>query len=361
MILSQVAGVTKSLSSHGAKCEEHKKNSLVVIADLCTLRKEKVVDYVREFKLIETLSQIEREKNNNSGDVTLDLANKGLRAFIPVPGIRIASELVSSTARRYVQGETDLVKGSISSIADVAEKEVKREILSEVISETSELAANLLGMGVSAFALANAPIIAASALLGGGAVLAVNSEMRQSCWDFIKNTASGALDILGQGYSKIVNRENTNELILKSYSLYSNKRAKLIHLDKTKKETEVEHKNAIDRLRSYRSKLKTNEGEFEKRRKSGLAYFVYHINQPGFFHNLLTSLFCRIWSRFKTEKAVQDNLKATISTIKRAIQYESSSLTRLSSEINSLAKKIFSCSRSMVDREQDYLKTLPLN
>ncbi|MFI5343216.1 MAG: hypothetical protein ACHQUC_03240 [Chlamydiales bacterium] len=350
------AFAANSLSSYGAKRSEYEKSSLEVVTSLSQLREEQVVDYLRESELIEVLREIESRKNNSSGDLALDLTNKGVKAFVPVPGVGIASELVSSTARRYVRGDQkDLVQGTLESIVDVAGKEVMKE----AISETTEIATNLIGTAAIGLAVANAPIIAATTLLGGSIVLAANSSMREKCWGWISNAAKGTAEFIKEGFSKVFHFEGSNELILKSYDLYSKKSVKLIKLQEAKVSKETDSKNATGRLTSYQLSLKTTESKFEDRRKSWFGRFVFHLNHPGLFYGLLTSLFCLISNRFKMEKMAQDALNTEISTLKITIEHQGFALRRLSGEINSLASRIFSCIQVKKEREQTYLENLP--
>lgn len=351
-----LASAVNSLSSYGAKCSEYEKSSLEVISSLSQLRDEEDVDYLREYELIKVLREIESRKNNSSGDLALDLTNKGVKAFVPVPGVGIASELVSSTARRYVRGEQkDVVQGTLESMVDVAEKEVMKE----AISETTEIATNLIGTATIGLAIANAPIIAATTLLGGSIVLAANSSLRKKCWSWVSNAAKGTAGFITEGFSKVFDFESSNELILKSYDLYSKKRVKLIKLQEAMVSKETESKNAAGRLTSFQLNLKATEGKFENRHKSWFGRVVFHLNHPGFFYGLITSLFCLIWNRFKMEKMAQDTLNAEISKLKAAIEHQGFAIRRISDEINRLANRIFSCTRVMKEREQAYIENLP--
>lgn len=349
-----LAFALNKVSAHGDKYSTYEKDSQEVIAGLLQLREQKVVDYLLECDLIEILSQIESKKNSDYGDVTIKLANDGLKAMIPGGAVaKAACDVVSSTVRRYARKEQQGLPQDIAdSVADVTQNTVKKEIFKSALDGASELASNIAGAGAVAAAVANAPFVAAAA----GLALVSHPTLANKCWYWLSNTVKGTVAIAKE--STKIFQNDTNKLIIESHSFYNKKRVKLIDKEKAKLSKEAEKIKAGDRLKSYELQLANAKEKLENHFTYWFGRFVFYVNQPTGFFSYLTSLLSALSTRFEEEKAAQDKIALTMLEIKQLIHKEGSLVKKLSQEINDLATKFLNMTHVVAELEQNYLGTL---
>lgn len=355
-----IAGAVNNIHTYGAQRSEYEIISEGIVGALRQLRQEGVVDYLQESELMETLGEIESGKDVNSKKVTLKLAAKGVRICLPGVG-GVVADLVSTTAQRQLDGGVDqekLLQDTVEAALDVAQKEAKKEVTKAFINGTADLATNIAGVGVATLALANAPVIATTALVGGGLYLAANPQALKTGWNYVTNFAKGAVGLLKEGAHTVLQSKSNNKNIIDSYSLYQEKRVEWIDLKKVKEQKENAREEARSRLNTYESDLTDTEGQLNDRQLSSFGRFVYYVNQPEGLLRVITSLFCLFSNRFKSEKVAQDIITSKMTELTQFIDRENSVLIELAGKINSLAIEIFNLTPIVEEAEEEYLDQL---
>lgn len=379
----QVIGGLRTIGNFGKNYSEYEEVSKQTKAALLSVRQQVPLDEARESKLIEILKEIEVKKNQDSQCASVDLAHKGVKMCVG-PAAGLVSDVAAKTTCRYLQGQTM----RLGTVIDVVEQQAEKEILKTALKTSFDIGANVLGAGTVALAITNAPLIAGASLVVGGLTLTMNPELRNACWEGLKNTLRGGKALVNEGTQTILNQTSTNLKIVNAYDAIKEKQKQILDIKaevrvikariiqiKQDRAQEITKRNAINnRLNQLESEIQQEREDFRiLQTKSRLARFVFHLkNKPGCFYKFLIGFFSCLSRRFREQKIAQDsrdlriraktqgiiNQKPLVTFIERSIQYFDDAIAQEDEAILRRRQTIEGERREQNRREQIYINDL---
>lgn len=362
-MLSVAHGLYKGIGSvgdYGKKYAEYEQKSQDVINNIRLIREQTMDEnsLFAEALLIQSLDEIEKEKNGMSSSVAVDLTKTSVKMCVGPVG-DVVAEVGAATANGYLKGEEKSGAIVANALEHAAEKEINKQVTVAAMSTAASVATQILGDTTAALVVANSPWIAVAGLAAGGVAIATNAKVRQSFWEGLKNTTKGAVALVSEGKSKAFSSESINEVIVKNYGAWQSKKIAVLDLEGEKEKETAKQKQTADRVDSLKDEIAADQKNFDSlRAKSRFSRFVFRVNKNKGFYALLTCFLNAVWSCFRKEKSAQDAARSSIETKTVSMGSANEELKAIQKKIDVLAQKILVENQELEPLEEAYLERL---
>lgn len=332
-------GIARNLHDYGHKATEYEATCKSTIDSLIQIRAQATINYKEEADLITFLEEIENGKDISTGKAALDLGNKTVKLCIG-PTAGIASNIITSVVKNQSAGNDDLVGNLSQAVLNEGINQIQKEATKELCNSTTELvadyAADWFGFAAGTAALAFAPLAFGVAGLAGITACALSSTVRDTCMDYVTNTAKGAGALFSEAF-----QNGKTKKIIDSYKLWHHKWTKLNGKQEDLNQITADLQSLNDGQDLNKTNLKNAKKQIKTRRKERFYNrFVYWMNGKSSFAQSLTRLLTSISQGFEKEVNAQNQLIAEKRNLKISIKNQDKLIVQITKEVDQLKQKL---------------------
>lgn len=323
-------GMTGNLHDLGQKRTEYEVACKRTIDSLIQIRAQATINYSEEFELIKLLEEIENGKDLSTGNTALELGNKTVKLCIG-PTAGIASNIITSV----VKG-SDLSEAIFNEGLNQIQKEAKKELCNTTTELVADYAADWFGIAAGTAALAMAPLAFGVAGLAGIAACVMSSTVRDTCVDYVTNTAKGAGALFSEAF-----QNGKTKKVIDSYKLWHHKWSKFNGKQEVLDLITADLQALSDGQIQNKANLKNTKNQIKARRKERFYNrFVYWVNDKSSFFQSLTRTFSSMSTKFEKEVNEQNQMLTEKRNLKISIKNQAKVIVQVTKEVDQLAQKL---------------------